>query len=119
LDHKRKVEEIARRYPIATVVHLLCNDFSGGLYFHCATADIPNVPGVVQKIRGCDEIDLTLLELEFDEGTRLLSVVLRQIRGCVAQTRRDKTKVLRIRYEDVDVFAQPMAVTEHQHRSAA
>jgi len=68
---------ITRRDPIATVVHLLCNDLSGGLYFHCATADIPDVPSVVQKIGSGDEIDLTLLELEFDEGTRLLGVILR------------------------------------------
>jgi len=33
-DHERKVKKIARHDPIATVVHLLGNDFGGSLHLH-------------------------------------------------------------------------------------
>ena len=39
LDYKCKVEEIARRQPVTTVVHLLGDDFGRSLYFHRSTGE--------------------------------------------------------------------------------
>jgi hypothetical protein len=119
LDDERNVEQVSRRGPVAAVVQFFRDDLRGRLDLDGASIDVPNLPSAGEQVRRRHKIDFTFLELQLDEAVAHLDVVLRHGGRGVAQTRRHKAQVLRIRYEDVDVLAQSVPVAKHQHGASA
>jgi hypothetical protein len=98
--------------------YLLRDDLRRGFNPHVATEDtLDNERGSAQRFGG-DEVYLPFLESKLQrEG--LFDVVRSKRLSRRVEARGEEAEPLRIRNEDVDVLAEAMVVTEHQHGSSA
>lgn len=102
---------------IASVPHFLRHDFGRGFHFYRMIEQGPLIVSGVSQIRRNDEVDLAFRQKQLHE-LRVILVLGRDVRGNVTDARIHETQILRIGHKNVDVLAEPMAISQHKHGAA-
>ncbi len=117
LRHGHQVHEVARGEALGAMPQLLRHDFGRSLDQHFAPENLLP-PGALRGDRaGGHEVDLAFREIQLEKA-RPFCIVRRQGVRPVVQPRRQMAEHLRIRNEDVDVLAEAVVVSQHQHGAA-
>src|SRR5260363_94833 len=102
---------------IASIPHLLRDHFSGGFCLNGLSHECPLIVAWIRQVLRYNKIDLTFWQNKLDKLSAFF-IFAGDIGRCLMNTRIGVSELLRTGYEDINVLAEALMMTQHSQDSA-